>query len=129
MATSSNAVLREANREVQAADHVLSVVYPLVRDPKVLLGALEHERRAIESATRTVPVTEDAACALARIIGVLDGHAATHTVFTRGGRCVIADCGFASLMEIDHASVERDLGVVKRFVHDAGKRVALGKVQ
>ena len=90
MATSSNAVLREANREVQAADHILSVVYPLVRDPKVLLGALEHERRAIESATRTVPVTEDAACALARIIGVLDGHAAAHTVFTRGGRCVIA---------------------------------------
>lgn len=122
-------LLSDANREVQAADHILSAVYPLSRDPKVLLGALEHERRALELATSVLPGTAEAVDALARIESALAAYARSHTVFTRGEKRVIADDDFTNVTHIDPASVARDLDAIKRFVHEANKRVALGKVE
>jgi hypothetical protein len=47
-------LLSDANRQVQIADHLLTVTYPMVKDPKLLLSVIEHGRRAIEDAAAAV---------------------------------------------------------------------------
>ena len=125
--------LFEATREVEAADHILGTIYPLSRDPRALLGVLEHELRALEHVllavpdALTLPGAQEATSALVRITRALAHHAAAPTVFTRGDARVIADATFCEFTIIDPQMVAQDLQVIKRFVHEAHKRVALGK--
>lgn len=45
-----NTALSEATREVQVSDHLLTVTYPMAKDPKLLMSVLDHGKRAIETA-------------------------------------------------------------------------------
>ena len=47
-------LLADANRQVQIADHLLTVTFPMVNDPKLLLSVVEHSRRALEDAADAV---------------------------------------------------------------------------
>ena len=47
-------LLSDANRQVQIADHLLTVTYPMVKDPKLLLSVMEHARKAIEDSAQAV---------------------------------------------------------------------------
>jgi hypothetical protein len=47
-------LLSDANRQVQIADHLLTVTYPMVKDPKLLLSVIEHNRRAIEDCAQAM---------------------------------------------------------------------------
>jgi hypothetical protein len=47
-------LLTDANRQVQIADHLLTVTYPMVKDPKLLMSVIEHCRRAVEDAADAV---------------------------------------------------------------------------
>jgi hypothetical protein len=47
-------LLADANRQVQIADHLLTVTYPMVKDPKLLMSVIEHCRRAIEDSAEAV---------------------------------------------------------------------------
>ena len=49
-------LLSDANRQVQVADHLLCVTYPVVRDPKLLLSVIEHIRRALQDAMTAVVI-------------------------------------------------------------------------
>ncbi len=130
---SHSSLLSQASREVEAADHILEAIYPLSRDPKALLGVLEHELRALEHATRatpdalSIPGAQDALHARTRIAHVLAQHARAPTVFTRGDARVVADHSFSEMLIIDPQTVAQDLQAIKRFVHEARKRVVLGK--
>jgi hypothetical protein len=50
----SAVLLSDANRQVQIADHLLTVTYPMVKDPKLLLSVIEHGKRAIQDASEAV---------------------------------------------------------------------------
>lgn len=52
-----SALMSDANRQVQIADHLLTVTYPMVKDPKLLMSVIEHCRRAIEDAMQVVVET------------------------------------------------------------------------
>jgi hypothetical protein len=54
MLAHSSVLLADANRQVQIADHLLSVTYPMVKDPKLLMSIVEHCRRAVEDAAEAV---------------------------------------------------------------------------
>jgi hypothetical protein len=54
MAVHSSTLLSDANRQVQIADHLLTVTYPMVKDPKLLLSVMEHCRKAIEDSAQAV---------------------------------------------------------------------------
>jgi hypothetical protein len=43
----------DALRQLHIADHLLSVTYPVVNDPKLLLSVAEHCRRAVEDVAET----------------------------------------------------------------------------
>ena len=128
-----SSLLSQASPEVEAADHILETIYPLSRDPKTLLSALEHELRALEHVANaapdamSLPGAQDALHAHARIDRALALHASSPTVFTRGGSRIVADRGFSELLIIDPRTVSQDLQAIKRFVHEARKRAALGK--
>jgi hypothetical protein len=47
-------LLADAQRQVQIADHLLTVTYPMVQDAKLLISVTEHLRRAIEDAAGAV---------------------------------------------------------------------------
>jgi hypothetical protein len=47
-------LLADASRQVQIADHLLTVTYPMVKDPKLLMSIIEHLRRAVEDAADAV---------------------------------------------------------------------------
>lgn len=47
-------LLADANRQVQIADHLLTVTFPVVNDPKIMLSVMEHCRRALEDAADAV---------------------------------------------------------------------------
>ncbi len=47
-------LLEDATRQVQIADHLLTMTYPLVKDPKLLMSIIEHIRRAIIDASEAV---------------------------------------------------------------------------
>jgi hypothetical protein len=52
--TRFSVLLSDANRQLQIADHLLTVTYPMVKHPKLLLSVIEHCRRAIEDAAQAV---------------------------------------------------------------------------
>lgn len=148
IALSPNSLLSDANREVQAADHVLSAVYPLTRDPKALVSVMAHEMRALNSAVQAIAVSrgaehvdaqhafafathvahaKDAKAVHERLTRVLSDHESAPVVFTRGNARVIATSEFADLTTVDVSSVTHDLAVTKSFVHEAHAHIALGR--
>lgn len=148
IALSPVSLLSDANREVQAADHVLSAVYPLTRDPKALVSVVGHEVRALGSAAQAMAVSQgmadadashafDAASRLPhakdaqavhdRLTRLLDSHGEAPVVFTRGDTRVIANKDFEKLTTLDAPSAARDLAVTKLFVHEANAHIALGR--
>ncbi|HIH24473.1 TPA: hypothetical protein HA251_05545 [Candidatus Woesearchaeota archaeon] len=52
--TRFSVLLSDADRQVQIADHLLTVTYPMVKDPKLLMSVIEHCRRAIEDCADAV---------------------------------------------------------------------------
>ncbi len=47
-------LLADASRQVQIADHLLTVTYPMVKDAKLLMSIVEHLRRAVEDSAEAV---------------------------------------------------------------------------
>lgn len=47
-------LLADATRQVQIANHLLTVTYPMVKDPKLLMSIVEHLRRAVEDSAEAI---------------------------------------------------------------------------
>ncbi len=140
-------LLSLAGKEVQAADELLTVTYPLSRDPKALLGVMRHGCSAIELAAQALALHggaggHDAVGALAssgmqeaaraaqvhaEFSGLLRRHGEAPTAFARKDRLVVASQGFASVEDIGEREVAQGVRAVKEFVYKAGKHVMLGR--
>ena len=118
MVGSARSLLLQASKEVQVADQLFDVVYPLSNDPKVLLNVVRHACRARDLAgeARGEPVRS-------RFHELLALHARAATAFSRNDRVVLADDGFASLETLSPAEVAAGMAEAKRVVHDAGRKV------
>lgn len=150
---SASALLLLANREVQVADHLLSVTYPMAKEPKLLLSVADHGARAIEAAAHAAmdiavvdaeglprglpsgfPDLADPSIGSAieasetyrRLRGMVELFQDAPTAFPRGDRFVIAYDGFASLREVTPEELSEALITVKRFVHDTGRHMIIG---
>lgn len=150
---SASALLLLASREVQVADHLLSVTYPMAKEPKLLLRVADHGAHAIEAAAHALvrspavgpedlpqalpagfPDNASPAIASAgeaadlhcRLRSAVDRFKGSPTSFSRGDRLIIADEGFGSLLELTPEELSGAITVIKRFVHDAGRHVIIG---
>jgi len=117
-------LLADANRQIQIADYLLTVTYPVVKDPKLLLSVVEHSRRAIEDAMQTLsedakkntPHYQEAQALCNELRLTLQQHKEALTEFARHESLVIANDGFTVLKEINPVALKTNLRVVKQFV-------------
>lgn len=123
-------LLSRASKEIQLADHLLTVLYPISQDPRVLLTVLKHACQGVYATQEAmlgvaVPGAEEAYDVCERFREILDRHEHAHTEFTRNQTLVIADSSFLVLEQLTLADVVRGMTILKGYVYQATRAVVL----
>lgn len=144
------ALVSQANSEIKIADHLLSVMHEMTKDPKILLGVANHAKLALAYASQavlsqddqhSVPFSDDASLLASGIpesviveaketflflSDILESHASSPTAFPRKERYIIAGDGFDSIKEVTFHDVSLSMRHVKNFVHEVNKKIIFG---
>lgn len=125
--------LSQAGRHVQLADELLSDIYPVSRDPRLLLSVCQRACAALEKSAAAlgthitdvdcVDRSSDARDVYIRLSSILEKYHTAPTAFARKQRLIIAQNGFQEIEELDSNVLQQDLQIVKDFVYAAGKSV------
>jgi len=133
MMVGSSDLLARAAKEVQIADHLLTVTYPFAGELKILFRVMQHTcdavldaRRAVgEDAMFEIPSGSEALAVLHEFQRLLAKHETAPMVFMRRDSYVMASDQFDSIDEIRADTVSRKLKMVKEFVFQAGKHLVV----
>lgn len=127
MVGSSQDILSQASKEVQAADHIFNTVYGMTEEPRVLLRSMVHCCRAVNLACEALEEEppEEVGKAVDRFRLVLEEYRRAPTAFLRRDSLVIASEEW-DMRKLSPEFVNGGLSQVKAFVYEAGKRIILG---
>lgn len=129
----SSDLLSRAAKEVQIADHLLTVTYPFAGELKILFRVMQHACDAVSDSLRAVgeqsldriPSGKDVMQVYDEFKRLLEKHEEAPVVFVRQEKYVMASESFSSLDEVRPGDVERGLQTVKEFVFQAGKHLVI----
>lgn len=126
----SHELLSQASKEVQIADRLLSDIYDLSGEPRLLLRAAVHICRAADLAQDATgeDFPDDTRSVISSLRDTLQEYKEAPTAFLRKKQLVIASQDFENLDRLSKDRIVSSLQVIKDYVYESGKQVLLGRV-